>query len=382
MGFQPHLVRHLFSLLKVDGSGQLLDPFCGNATTMVEAKLFGIPSIGVDANPFSVLTSWGKTHWQIDPQRFLELAMQTIAETEEFDSQDSGASVVERKWIRLAVWNEATALSKKIRDISVDPYSKMLNLALAWSLKNMSNMKYGPEPYRVKRLGRISVKKEFKKKVSQMYEDLLIIPKDRINVPVRTILGDSRVIESVVQESKQIKWVITSPPYPTEHDYTRISRMELEFSGFIRGKFGLNEIKQMMLRSSSKNVFKADHEYDLVSSCAQVKRLVKFLEEKAKNADYSFAKKYPMVVGEYFGGIYKHLSSLAEILPKGAKCAYVVGEQRSYLGCFIPTANVIVKLCQDLDLPFRKLALLNWRTRIPTTGARLPLAEQILILGR
>jgi len=384
MGFSPSLVRQVFSLLKVDSSGQLLDPFCGAATALVEAKLHGISSIGIDANPFFVETAKGKTNWCIDPERLFELAMQVIAETEteELDLQRLSASVVERRWIRASVWNEAMALSQKVRDVSSGAYSKTLNLALAWSLKTISNMKYGPEPYRAKRRGRISVKKEFRNKVREIYEDLLVIPQDRVNVPVQTILGDSRSVESVLQEKQQIKWVLTSPPYPTEHDYTRISRMELEFTGFIRGKFGLNEIKQMMLRSSSKNVYKTDHDYDLVSSCTQVKRLVKFLEQRAKDKDYNFAKKYPKVVGEYFGGIYRHLSSLAKILPKGAKCAYVVGEQRSFLGCFIPTASVMSKMCQDLNLPFKKLALLNWRTRVPTTGARLPLAEQILILGR
>src|SRR5260221_13044111 len=53
LSFPPHLVRHYLTQFKVDRYKQVLDPFCGTGTTLVESKKLGIPSIGVEANPMA-----------------------------------------------------------------------------------------------------------------------------------------------------------------------------------------------------------------------------------------------------------------------------------------------------------------------------------------
>jgi len=42
-------------------SGWVLDPFCGSGTTLVEARLRGLPCVGVDLNPLAVAVASGKT---------------------------------------------------------------------------------------------------------------------------------------------------------------------------------------------------------------------------------------------------------------------------------------------------------------------------------
>jgi methylase of polypeptide subunit release factors len=41
--------------------GQVLDPFCGSGTVLVEGRLAGRRVTGVDANPLAVELSWLKT---------------------------------------------------------------------------------------------------------------------------------------------------------------------------------------------------------------------------------------------------------------------------------------------------------------------------------
>ena len=52
----PMIARNL---LKMYGSedGVMLDPFVGSGTTLAEAKLYGMRSIGFDLNPLALLVS-------------------------------------------------------------------------------------------------------------------------------------------------------------------------------------------------------------------------------------------------------------------------------------------------------------------------------------
>lgn len=47
-------------------------PFCGTGTTLVEAKLCGVPSIGLEANPFTHFASFVKVDCSVDPDTFIE----------------------------------------------------------------------------------------------------------------------------------------------------------------------------------------------------------------------------------------------------------------------------------------------------------------------
>jgi len=55
------LPRELISLLHPGDDGYVLDPFCGCGTTLVEAALAGLPSIGIDLHPLATLITKVKT---------------------------------------------------------------------------------------------------------------------------------------------------------------------------------------------------------------------------------------------------------------------------------------------------------------------------------
>ena len=55
-----HVARRLIKMYGKNAKN-MLDPYCGSGTTLVEAKLAGIDSHGFDINPFARLLSKVKT---------------------------------------------------------------------------------------------------------------------------------------------------------------------------------------------------------------------------------------------------------------------------------------------------------------------------------
>jgi len=73
LSFPPHLVREYLERFRP--SHQVLDPFCGIGTTLVECGKLGVPAAGVQANPVACLASRAKTDWSPDSTELLEHAM-------------------------------------------------------------------------------------------------------------------------------------------------------------------------------------------------------------------------------------------------------------------------------------------------------------------
>lgn len=59
--FHGQMIRALINFCNLDHSSLILDPFCGCGTTLIEAKLLGFNSIGIDINPIACLNSKVKT---------------------------------------------------------------------------------------------------------------------------------------------------------------------------------------------------------------------------------------------------------------------------------------------------------------------------------
>src|SRR5438046_1476921 len=53
LSFPPHLVREYAEQFAFGSNRQILDPFCGTGTTLVESKKLGLNSVGIEAAPMA-----------------------------------------------------------------------------------------------------------------------------------------------------------------------------------------------------------------------------------------------------------------------------------------------------------------------------------------
>ena len=400
--FPPHLVRSYIERFGIGGSQVVLDPFCGTGTTLVECKKIGIDSVGMDSHPMAYFASSVKVDWSVGSDDVLTYASQ-VAESFNATIGDTGRTTVTHnsdalrshdlligllglEESKLLIKNSISpgpvrktlALLNKIDEHGDDKLRRFGRLALAGALVNgVSNLKFGPEVG----VGRIKadapVLENWGQRIQSMADDLRFV-RDRSYVPSRIIRFDARNMDRGLAP-KSVDAVITSPPYPNEKDYTRTTRLESVILGLITTRRELRQVKQGLLRSNSKGVYKTDADDQSVANFRSIVDIADAIEHRRIELGKTsgFERLYARVTQLYFGGMLKHLSSLKTVLRPGAQLAYVVGDQASFLRVMIPTGQIIADMAESLG--YRVVGIDLFRTRFSTaTGQHL--REEVVLM--
>ena len=199
-----------------------------------------------------------------------------------------------------------------------------------------------------------------------------------VDATARVIQADARDVGRVI-ESASVDAVITSPPYPNEKDYTRTTRLESVILGLVRDRSELRALKQGLVRSNTRGVYKADTDDLEVANHPEIAKIAEAIERRRVELGKTsgFERLYPRVTQLYFGGMQRHLASLRTVLKPRAKLAYVVGDQASYLRVMIRTGKLLVDLAQSLG--YRLIGIDLFRTR-PSTVTGEQLREEVVLL--
>jgi hypothetical protein len=393
-GYSDHLVTNLLQKFKLTKKHRVLDPFCGAGTTLVECRKAGISCVGIDANPSSCFAAQVKTRWHVQPEKLLTLiplvtdGYNYFLRTPRLLKKDatylylSETGMIERGWIEEHRLVKAIAVKLAINKLDVPrAYRDALHLALiAEVVDSASNVRFGPELYCGEPRKGIRLLRNFQKRVRLM-SDALGIVRDVPRGTVRIIRGDARDCSSLLRQKgyRRFHAVICSPPYPAEHDYTRNSRLELAFLEAVRDRRSLRSIKKGMIRSHTKGIYSTDNDSFWVEDSDTIQRIASAIGIKVKTKSHGFARLYSKVLTEYFGGMKKHFDEVFKVLAPGGRCAYVVGDQSSYLRVHIPTGMILGQLARDTG--FRNLRLMPWRSRWSTTTSK-KIAENILLMQK
>ena len=387
LSFPPHLVRHYISRFSLDHTSCIFDPFCGTGTTLVEAKKNHIPSFGTEAFPMGYFASKVKTCWNIDARSFENSLNKVVGKAQEAQSGKTELLNLSPEQDKLILTNSISEiplhkcllLRREIEKVKNSEIKASLMLALASvAVFSASNLKFGPEVgVRRKLKEDADVFGDFQTKGRSFIDDLKQVAEQQYPV-ADVFLQDSRQLNGEIP-LRCIDAVITSPPYPNEKDYTRTTRLESVLLGFIANTQELRTYKHTLLRSNTRNVYVKDDDDALISEGSKIDKIAKEIERRriAMNKTSGFERLYPRVTRLYFGGMKRHLMGLKPYLKQGAKLAYVVGDQASYLQVLIRTGELLGEIAEELG--YKVLDLELFRTR-PSTATGELLREEVLIL--
>jgi hypothetical protein len=372
----------------------------------VECKKLGIPSIGIERNPMAWFATRVKVNWKIDPDAFVlhakAVAADAISRLEsEGLSEDSNLPLFSRRPSADVTLEGLSSASHHLllRD-SISPLPLHKTLVLIDSLKRnrdarfndheilalartivseISNLHFGPEVGIGRRKTDVAVVSCWLNRVRTIAADIPKL-KNLSHVQSTVYLADARNVSATVAPGS-VDAVITSPPYPNEKDYTRTTRLESVILGFLNDKRELRALKQQLVRSNTRSVYKHDEDDVVVAQNTEIRHLADEIERRRilLGKTSGFERMYARVTKLYFGGLARHLSELRKVLKPGARLAYVVGDQASYFRVKIPTGQLLAELAESLGYKVEGIDL--FRTRFATaTGESL--REAVVLLRR
>lgn len=373
--FTSELVYGLIEEWGLGMNDRILDPFTGAGTTVLAAKEKGVPATGYDLSPLAVLASrvkiadydlgrlkrlWERLQTQLHPARwsgsprtYPGLVYKALPGEllEAFDSieqaiEDLEASSVERDFFKLALL------------ATIPEYSRAVATGgwLKWVDRQKSSA---------------TLPSSLTRRVELMLEDLSRVQPSR--EPLWHVeQADARALPDGPAEYTA---VITSPPYPNRHDYTRVFGVELMFgfldweqTRWLRYQSFHSHPEASPVRPDADGYTQPD---TLARAIAQVRR-----HEKDPRV-------IEMLEG-YFLDLYLVLREVQRVSKPGARIAFVVGNVQ-YRGVPVPVDELTAEVGEQVGLPCEKLVVARYRGNSAQQMGRFgrrPSRESVVILRR
>jgi DNA modification methylase len=407
LGYSPQFPEYLIKKYNISSSHLVVDPFMGTGTTLVTCKQNGIPSSGLDANDYFIDVARTKLNWNLDIKE-LEKYQNTIlnaflAYTSDIDFENNLESSqlrfdnsVKTKSYKDLIQGARTKLLDP-RYISDKPLVKLIilkdiiqelvpeacihffNLSLSSIIVSVSNIRYGPGFGVAKAKDDVDVLKYFKQKSDRMINDLKSIKKPN-NTYSEVFHGDARQLDKTFKPDS-IDFMITSPPYPGDHEYTKHTKLELIFMGYATTNDEFRTIKKRMVRGSTTNIYKDDKEREQIKDIVSIQKVTDLIDErlKADNATSGFEKLYTKLVWEYFGGMYNTFLTALTVLKNDGKFSLLVSDSHAFKMTHIKTAEILGEVA--LKAGFRSIDIELWQNKI-STSHKYNLHESILTVTK
>jgi len=215
--FHPQMIKALINWMGLEKGQKLLDPFSGSGTALVEARLIGIDSIGVDVDPFCTFMSKVKTDLlDLSPQQLEAVEFKTAFEYfKSFKGKSSEAGLGRFVETNATPKSPFHGLDERIHDFYLLSY-----------LYALSDYTY------IKR----KMWTGFVENTSRMIKSIRTFDalKRQLNLQmggVQVKNGDARFLQQAGVGKESIDGIVTSPPYSIAVDYIALDLHTFKYLG-------------------------------------------------------------------------------------------------------------------------------------------------------
>jgi tRNA G10 N-methylase Trm11 len=375
--FSPQLVNLLFDEWQLPTGSVVIDPFVGAGTTLCTALQNGYSAIGTDISPLSIFVSNTKVRFYDEDQirESLQNVISLVNQQEDVDIQRTerlqraftDAEFRELTRLRQAIFEQ----NEQIKDVF------LLGLLRIQQKFSRAVPDGGWFRWRKQSCQAHKILLNFIEFIEIMVSDLIDIGQKNFGY-CEAIPYDARQLNTLRQVRPDLEAgcqaIITSPPYPNRHDYSRIFQIELL-------TLGLAEQDIFTLRYESlRSHVEARPPIDDLPPFQRSERLNQALNLLPDDADIRIES---MLTG-YFEDMNAVLHATYDTLAPGGYIALVVGNVR-HAGVMFPVDEILLSIGQTIGYT----ALTSWVARLRGNSAqqmgrygREPARESILILQK
>jgi len=375
--------------------GNILDPFCGSGTTLVEARLNRRYSVGIDINPFAILLAKVKA----TPIDFKTIGFNLVdflasVEREYEDAKKNGKLPEPPKhifwnllhWFKEPIARDLEFLYQKIAEVKNEDIKDLLKVVFSDTVFRTSNI-----DLRSSRFIRTMPKEkliDFNPNVLVKFRNKLMNSARQVNLFTTKIKSiesewnpDHPVVSVRQKDARKLPFddeefdaIITSPPYGEEKNTVGYSRW---------AKFSL-----MWLRLDGKTIKEAERQTLGAIATANVKELLEVLPSPtASNLMKDVLRYDESRIRDALPFFFDYLDALKEthrILRANSHCCIVIGD-RSIRKSRLDMEKVTVELAKEAGFThkrsfFREIPqkLIPWTTPTGETISK----ESIVILTK
>lgn len=383
-GFSASWVK---SLIESENGRNVLDPFCGSGTVMIESEFAGINAIGIEAHPYVYRIANAKLMWQIDYKKFRTSAKRLLEQAKKKKIGKKDFPKLIEKCYPLDTIQKLEALKQAWYESNDSQDLKELHWFVITSILRMSSP-VGTAQWQYilpsKTKGKVTGPfYAFEAKVFEMAKDMANMQRKHPEASrAKVFLEDARKMDSVPDNWANL--VITSPPYANNYDYADATRLEMTFWGEIDGWGDLQEkVRQYLITACTQHVTRLKDQADQILGSEllapiqpEIRKVFEDLSEIRLTKGGK--KNYHLMIVAYFHDLAKVFHELRRTTTPDGKVCFVVGDSAPY-GVYVPVDKWLGELALAAGFTsysFEKLRDRNvkWKNRkhsVPLHEGRL-----------
>lgn len=349
--FTSDLVHALIDEWNLGPKDHILDPFVGAGTTILAAKEKGVSASGYDLSPLAVFAAKVKiSHYETARLKQTWDRLRRTLNPSRWNGASKPYPDLVVKALPGRLLGAFDAVAREIDDLPCSPTERnFFRLALISILPNFSRaiatggwLKWVEKHTNVQ-----GIPSHFESQINEMMDDL----KDTPSPQRGTWRVEKRDARCLPDHTSTYSAVISSPPYPNRHDYTRVFGVELMF-GFLDWE-GTRRLRYQSFHSHPEarphrpplNGYKVP---------TQLRRAISHIRKQTKE------ERIPLMLEGYFQDMYLSLREIRRVCKTDARIAFVVGNAQ-YYGKTVPVDEITASLGEQTGLKCKHLRVARYR---------------------
>jgi len=267
--FIPEIPRMLIRVLSREDDLNVLDPFCGCGTTLVESLLEGKNAFGIDASPLAALITKVKTKpLHNDLRTLIDRFFANVEMKYNFQHRPEIPQIPNlNHWFPVHMQKELAIILEEIDSVSNVDIKDFFKVAFSSILLSVSyqesDTRYARVEKRIKRgdaIRKLRTQLLFMNHQMMEYSNRLA----RKGVKAEVFCDDVRSFDPRRLGENTIDLVITSPPYPNAYEYYLYHKYRMYWLGFDPHELRRKEIGVRADYSKDNNLTEQDFYNDMV----------------------------------------------------------------------------------------------------------------------